>query len=216
MSVGVPHLHLFVNKNKTQTHMKTKSLFLAALVIFGSAAAFAGKEEPRKTGLVVIPVKGSETFKVIYRGEFPGSVKLNVYDRSGSRVLTESISGLNGFILPLNFTGLAFGEYTVEVVDFSGKKTEKIVHRAEQSKKAATNMHISKIGREEARFLLSVAGNASGVINVKIFDEADNLLHDEDNAIAGDFAKIYKIAVRSSGYRFEVTDASGNTKVMKF
>lgn len=196
--------------------MKTKSLFLAALVIFGSAAVFAGKEEPRKTGLVVIPVRGSETFKVIYRGEFPGSVKLNVYNRSGSLVLTESIKEVNGFILPLNFTGLAFGEYTVEVVDFSGKRTEKIVHRAEHAKTAATNIHISKLRKDEARFVLSVAGSANGVVNVKIFDNADNLLHEEDNAIAGGFAKIYKMAVRSSGYRFEVTDASGNTKVMKF
>ena len=52
--------------------MKTKSLFFTALVLMSAVAFGAGKDEPRSTGLAVIPVKGTETFKVIYRGQTTG------------------------------------------------------------------------------------------------------------------------------------------------
>src|SRR5262245_6923614 len=103
--------------------MKIKSLLIAALVTV-SAVAF-GKDEPAK-GLAVVPVKGTEVFKVIYRGENAGKVKVNVYNASAQVVYSETFASVDGFILPLNFAGLQSGAYTVELVDAAGKKTETI------------------------------------------------------------------------------------------
>ena len=57
--------------------MKTKSIYLAAFFVMGVIATTLGNDEPRKVGLVVVPVKGSETFRVIYKAENANKVKLN-------------------------------------------------------------------------------------------------------------------------------------------
>ena len=58
--------------------MKTKSLYVAALMTLAAAFTAVGKDEPAALGLAVVPVKGSEVFRVIYKSENPSKVKLSV------------------------------------------------------------------------------------------------------------------------------------------
>ncbi|MBT1704955.1 hypothetical protein [Chryseosolibacter indicus] len=194
--------------------MKFKSLIIAALVmVVSSAVAFAGEDEPKKTGLAVFPVKGTEVFKLVYKGETTGKVKLNIYNASGALILTEVINGVDGFICPLNFTGLANGEYTVEVIDALGKKAEKVVY---QPKRSIKHIHVSKMNNEAGKFLVAIANTGSDVINLKIYDNNNNLVYSESKEISGDFAQLYKLANVSPSYTFEVTDKTGYTKSIKF
>ena len=107
--------------------MKTKSLYIAALMVIAASVTAVGKDEPRSQGLAVVPVKGSEVFKVIYRGESSSKVKLNVYNSSSEIVFSETMNGVDGFIRPLNFTGLQFGEYTVEVTDAQERRLKRSI-----------------------------------------------------------------------------------------
>jgi len=193
--------------------MKTKSLFLAALVVFSSAVAFAGKEEPRKTGLAIVPVKGSEIFKVIYKGESVGKVKLNIYNAKGQLLLSQNFNGVDGFILPVNFAGLASGDYSIELIDAAGKKVEKVSYHTKQNIK---HVHVSRMANEDNKFLVSVANSGKEMITLKIYDGANNLLHTENREIAGDFAQVYKLGVSSENYTFEVIDEAGNIRSVKF
>lgn len=199
--------------NKNKNNMKTKSLLLAALLIVSSAVSFAGKDEPRKTGLAVVPVKNGDVFKVIYKAETVGKIKLNIYNANGVVVYSETLAGLDGFIYPVNFKGLNAGEYTVEVIDASGKKIEKVSYKSTEKKSA--NFHVSKLS-EEGKFLVSVAASTSDAVSIKIYDNNNNLIHDEWKSIDGDFAQVYKITTASAGYTFELTDKSGNTKRLYF
>jgi hypothetical protein len=192
--------------------MKIKTLFLAALFVGGAAVAFAGKEDPRRTGLAVIPVKGSETYKVVYRGEVAGKVKLHVYNASGAVVLSQSINGYDGFILPLNFAGLASGEYSVEVTDGVAKKTEKVLYQANKNIKS---IHVAKLNGE-SKYLLSIANGGNEVISLRIYDATENLIYSEETAIRGDFAQLFNLSKVASGFRFEITDKSGTTKSIRF
>jgi hypothetical protein len=193
--------------------MKTKSLFFAALVFVSAVAAAAGKDEPR-TGMAVIPVKGTEVFKVIYKGQSAGKVKLNIYNDQSKLILSENFNGVDGFICPLNFSGLTNGEYTIELIDANGKKIEKINY---QPNKNAAIVHVSKIRNEEGKYLLSV-GNSQGIdqISVKIFDVQNNLIHTEIKSVNGDFAQVYKLENSSSSYTFEVSDGNGSIKTIQF
>lgn len=193
--------------------MKTKSLFIAALVVLSASVAAFGKEEPASSkGLAVVPVKGSEVFRVIYKGETAGKVKLNIYNTQSELVFTETINSTDGFIRPLNFSGLTPGDYTIELVDASGKKTEQVSYR----KAAKRNVHISKLAGEDAKFLVAVAGTGSEVINVNIYDESNNLVHSESKSINGDFAQLYSLKNISGSLTFEVMDKAGNVKVARF
>jgi hypothetical protein len=204
---------LHLNKQKQKIMMKTKSLFLAALVVLSSAVAFAGKEEPRTTGLAVVPVKGSEIYKVIYRGESVGKVKLNIYNAGGILLLTQTFNSVDGFILPVNFSGLTAGDYTIELVDASGKKVEKVSFAAESNIK---HVHVTRLSGGQNKFLVSIANGGKERVNLRIYDSAGNLLHTENKLISGDFAQVYNLTKVSEHYTFEVTDAGGNTRSIKF
>jgi hypothetical protein len=194
--------------------MKTKSLFFAALVLMSSVALAAGKDEPRKTGMAIVPVKGSEVFKVIYKGESTGKVKLNIYNAEDKVIMAEVFNGVDGFICPLNFTGLQHGEYTIELIDAAGKKVEKIVYG---TKKANRFVHVSRISNQEGKYLLSVVNtDGNEPINVKIFDAKNNLIHSETKQVKGDFALVYKLNSVSTAYTFEVSDNSGNLRTIRF
>jgi len=193
--------------------MKTKSLFIAALVVVSASVAAFGKEEPTSNkGLAVVPGKGAEVFKVIYKGETAGRVKLNVYNTQSKLVFSEVINGTDGFIRPLNFTGLEHGEYTIELIDASGKKTEKVSY----NKPVKKNVHISKIANEEGKFLVAVSGKGSEVVNVNIYDASNNLVHSESKIVNGDFAQLYTVKNITGTLTFEVSGASGDAKVVSF
>jgi hypothetical protein len=196
-------------KNK-KLIMKMKSLVLTTLVVLGSAMAF-GKEDP-KTGLAILPVKGSETFRIIYKGENTARVKLNIYNADGAQILTQTISGLDGFIIPVNFRGVEAGNYTVEISDGSVKQIANIAYQPKQNQR---HMHVTRLVDDHSKFLVSVPNKGEELIDLNIYDTNGNLLHHERAAINGDFAKVYKLNATSK-YTFEVIDAAGNTKSVRF
>lgn len=193
--------------------MKTRSLFIAALVVFSAAVSAIGKEEPSKAGLAVVPVKGKEVFKVIYKGENAGRVKLNIYNSTGEVVFSETLNSVDGFIRPLNFNGLQSGDYTIELIDATGKRVEKISYLPKVS---TFDKNVRVIKMEENKFIVSVANTGSEVLNVRIYDASNNLVHNESKEISGNFAQVYSIKNVTPGYTFEIADKAGNTKIVKY
>jgi hypothetical protein len=192
--------------------MKTKSLFIAVVAMVVSLAAF-GKEEPSNSkGLAVVPVKGSEVIKVIYKGEAAGKVKLNIYNEASELVFSESISGMDGFIRPLNFNGLKAGQYTVELIDATGKKVEKVDYKPATANKY---VHISKLS-EEGKYLVAVSGTGKESVDVKIFDANNNLLHSEVKSVDGSYAQVYTVKNLKGAVTFQVTNAAGQSKTVQF
>jgi hypothetical protein len=192
--------------------MKTKSLYVAALMVLAAALTAVGKDEPGSLGLAVVPVKGSEVFKVIYKSESPSKVKLSVYNAASEVVFTETMSSVGGFIRPLNFSGLAFGEYTIELTDAAGKKTEKVSY---QRAKSAANVHVAKLANNQGKYLLSVANCGKETITVKIFDETNNLVHVSTKEVSGDYAQLFSVK-DMSGVTFEISNNTGALKTVRF
>lgn len=192
--------------------MKTKSLYVAALMVLAAAFTAVGKDEPA-LGLAVVPVKGSEVFRVIYKSENPSKVKLSVYNSTSRVVFTETMANVGGFIRPLNFSGLAFGEYTIEITDGTGTKTEKVVYGPARVK-SKTSVHVARLHQPD-KFLLSVTNTGEETVTVKIFDGANNLVHTSSKEVTGDFAQLF--AVKDlKGVTFEVSTSSGALKTIKF
>jgi len=193
--------------------MKTKSLFLAALVTLSVVVSAIGKDEPRTTGLAVVPVKGSQVYKVIYRTESQSKIRLNIYGPQSQLIFTESFSGIEGFIRPVNFSGLEAGEYTIELVDAAGKKAERVNYQPYKS--AHKNIHIASIGKQEKKYLVSVADAGEETISVRIYDNLNNLIHSESRNVKGNFAQVYVVKTPGT-VTIEVTDEAGNTKLSRF
>ncbi len=191
--------------------MKTRSFFLAALLIAGATSAFAVAEPT--ASLAVVSAKGSEVVKVIYKGT-TGKVKLNVYNNAGQVVFTETRQVQQGFIRPLNFTGLQAGEYTVELIDALGVQSEKITYQPVASVKTMA-VHVAKLP-QTGKFLLSVAtgkDNNNGNVTIRIYDVNYNLIHTSKRQATGDFAQVFNIQNVEGAYTFEVATARETTSV---
>jgi hypothetical protein len=193
--------------------MNTKSFYIAALIVMAGAVTAVGKDEPSNAGLAVVPVKGSEVFRVIYKGESASRVKLNVYNSSSQVIFSETVNSSGGFIRPLNFSGLQFGEYTIELTDASGKKSEKVNY---QPAKSGSQVHVSKLAAADGKFLLSVAQHDGEPITVRIFDGASNLIFTDTRTDASDFAKLYNVKNVDGSVTFEVSNNTGHIKTVTF
>jgi hypothetical protein len=189
--------------------MKTRKVLLTALMaVFVSVLALA--KEPVSPTLVVVNQK-SGIFKVIYQNNLSGKVSMRIQNTRGDEVFYESIWSANGFIRPVNFDGMSPGEYTIEVTDANGKQSQKVDYAFESS---VTSVRVSKMATE-GKYLLAVANSGTELINVRIFDGGDNLVHNESITINGDFSLVYNLKQVVGIPTFEVTDKTGNTQVIK-
>jgi hypothetical protein len=190
--------------------MKTKNVIFTALVaMFVSVLAFA--KDPGSPKIVVVNQK-SGVFKVIYEGSKAARVTMRILNAKGVEVFSENLGSVEGFVRPVNFTGMAPGEYTIEIADNAGKQIHKVAYKNETSINA---VHVARIA-ESNKYLLAVANKGSEEINVKIFDGANNLVHDENMTVKGNFGLVYNLTQVAGTPTFEVTDKTGNVKTIKY
>lgn len=189
--------------------MKTKTLILAMVIMMSTVALSSGKDRP---DITVVSVKGSEVFKVIYKGATSGKVKLSIFDREGKTVLSENIQGREGFICPLNFRGLPSGSYTIEIVDDQGSFQQNILYVPASDLKS---IHATRIDGGN-RMLLAIANAQNEEIAIRIYDEEQRLIHAETKTLDGDFAQVYNVMADGQKFVFEVSDEAGNRKSFSF
>jgi hypothetical protein len=168
--------------------MKTKKVVLTMVAaIVASSFAFAGASASR---VAVLNQNNSGVYKLIYEGATAGKVSLKIYDNSSNVIFSETKSGLSKFILPLNFTGLEHGEYSIEITDETGTQIQKVNYASTETVTAAAKaVHITKL--QDGKYLMSAATN--GNINVQIFDGNDNLIHSDNLVVNGRLGLVYNL-----------------------
>lgn len=179
------------------------------LIAVSTVALTFGNDRP---DMIVVSSRGSEVFKVIYKGITSGRVKLSIFDGQGKIVLSENLQGKDGFIRPLNFKGLPSGNYTIQLVDDQGSYQESVRYVPSAELKS---IHATKLD-DEGRFLLSIANAQTEEIVIRIYDKEQRLLHSETNTLTGDFARVYKLDNMLKQYVCEVSDGAGNKKLFSF
>ena len=197
-----------------------KSMLAAAFLLI-SSVTFAHDSNNNK--LVVIRGQKSGIFKVIFEGEDQVNATVNVLDKEGKIVFTENIKGENGFILPMNFKGLRSGEYTIEVKSGSNTLVETINYvgytkRVEASPVVKTssirNVHVSKL-KNDGKYLLSIVKSGNDPIWISVYDAKNELIHFETRRAEGDFAVVYDAKAFPGMSKFEITDKTGYSMVIK-
>lgn len=191
--------------------MKMKSIVLSLLAIVLSST-FTMATEPGNPKVVVVNQKESGVFKIIYEGGKAGKVSMKIYDQIGKLVFAETINSVNGFSRPLNFGGMNPGEYTIEIADENGKNVQKIAYRTESVVK---DVHIAKIANDD-KYLVALASKGEEEINVRIFDGANQLVHDQSVKVKGDYGVVYNLKGVKGSPTIEVTDKMGNVKTIKY
>ncbi|HTJ51217.1 MAG TPA: hypothetical protein VL443_17270, partial [Cyclobacteriaceae bacterium] len=75
---------------------------------------------------------------------------------------------------------------------------------------------VSKIANATNKYLLSIENKESDQIQVKIFDQAKNVIHEESITVNGKFAVVYNLNKLKSVPTFEVSGSSGVRKNFNF
>jgi hypothetical protein len=159
--------------------------------------------------MVIVNQKDPSTFKVIYEGTQTGKLTLRILDSEGKKVVTETISGVDGFMRTVNFGGMAAGEYTIEVIGVNGKQVQKVNYQPHTEEGA---IHVARLS-EGNKYLLAVANTKQ--VNVKIYDGTNTLVHDQNVVVNGSLGLVYDLSKISGAPKFEVSNAT-ETKVVKY
>ena len=126
--------------------MKTKTSFLFAVALIVAGSVFANDSS---TQMVVVNGTDANIIKVIYKSETSENVRMKIYNEAGNVVYAHTIKVVNGFMLPINLAGLAFGEYTIEIAGKSGVQSKKIKYGVEVAQARANSVlktvHVSKV-----------------------------------------------------------------------
>jgi len=170
--------------------MKTKKVVLTMVAVI-ALNAFAFAETPASK--IAVVNQSNSVYKLIYEAATAGKVTLKIYDKSSNVIFSETKNGLSKFILPLNFSGLEQGEYSIEITDNTGKQTQKVNHTVAENvattAAAAKLVHITKL--QDGKYLMSA--NNGGNFNLQIFDGNDNLIHSKYFEVDGKLAVVYNL-----------------------
>ncbi len=190
-----------------------KKIFALSLSVLLCTVVFAGGTDfsSGASGIAVVK-RDANTFKLIYKAEKAGYVKVSIRDSRHRTVFYESIKTVEGFTRPYNFQSLQEGDYTLEIIDNAGLHIEKIHNYADQGEKL---FNVRKLEGED-KLILTVSGKGTETFHVKIYDGSDVLVYNEDKTVTGDFARIYNLKNLEGGIRFEVTGANGKSKVIRY
>lgn len=152
-------------------------------------------------------IKKGALVKLFYRGEHSGKVKVTIYNQNGSVVFKEVMQNREHFMRPYNFSSLPAGEYTIQIIDEQGTRTEKVEHAGVSKKKRAA--YLSRLNADTNKYMLSVPANGSNELLVKIYDERNAVIYQERAQVSGDFAKVYDLSRVKGVHTFEITDNDG-------
>lgn len=188
-----------------------KSTIIALIACVLSATAFA-----KSPFLSVAPSATASVYNVYYKGTEAGKVRVSIYHNTDELVFSETLTGVSSFRRPYNFSNLAQGEYTIVVEDKNGKQVENVSYAMNQ---VNTFIHVSQLANEESKYILNVTNNGSEDVNVRIYNNRNELLHEQQLNVTGTFGMIYNLSlVKSvnSPITFEITASSGKVQRMTF
>lgn len=187
--------------------MKKSVLILSMILAAGSVSIANAVVDPGRNSAVL---KSGSTVKVFYKGDDLTDVKVTILDENDQLVFTEKIKKTNGFTRPYNFSNLPSGNYKIQLVDDSGIQVEHINYAPRPEKRQKTS-YVARVGGTTDKFILAVPNKGGDKISVTILTDEDAVLYKGDEAIEGDFAKVYTLKHYVGPLRFVVTDSQGVT-----
>jgi hypothetical protein len=185
---------------------------LLAGVLLCTLVFARGIDGPIKgSSVAVTNVIGSTLYKLYYKSEKKGTVKISIIDEKGRSIFDETMKKVDGFLRPYNFEGLPEGQYSIKVEDENGKTVEKVNYKSGRVEKL---IGVHKLVGEN-KYLLSIASPKPEDVFIYIFDDNDNLVYNEIQSIKGEFAQVYNLNDMKS-FTIEVSDKFGVLKKVTY
>lgn len=175
-------------------------------ILLASASLFAA--DPAAT-VELVNQKGSTIYKVVCK--LPGSGKAYVKVSNGFDVLlSETVNFTNGFAYPLDFKGMASGQYIVEVLTKDTRFKQTIA--LENTKPVAYVRSTEQPGK---RHLLTITSQVPAEFTIRIFDKYFNEVFTKIETVKSEYGVVLNMANLGAGYSFEITESTGDINVIR-
>ncbi len=182
--------------------MKIKLLVIATFCLVANVASGGSPSVTvTRTGDV-----SRSIFLVKYMGDKTADVTLVVKNASDDVVLTKVVKGVKDFSVPINFSSVDEGTYTIQIDNGSGKLSQILNYTYE---KAPTYSHVVSLGDQRYLFTSSHAGSEK--ITIRIYNAENSLVFEKEVTVKGDFATLFHLKEMSGIPTFEVTEPSGTS-----
>lgn len=197
---------VYLHKEKMIKIMKIKLTVLAIVLgLMSVQATPIGDERTQKNVSVV--AKEVNVYRVIYKGVSECDVRVSIYNSERQLVYTERLKLKRGFVRPYNFSGLDYGQYTIEVKDGFGTSVEKVNHQPKP--KSLVNLIRLK---EKSKFMFTAKADEREYLTIKIYDGINRLVYNESQWIDGDFGQIFNLSRVMGDYTLEVLHENGEVE----
>ena len=193
--------------------MKTKSVILSVVFVAASItsvwAVEVNKELTSTAVMTVVPAKFAGVFKVVYKADYSGKIKLSIINASGELMHVENFKQNGGFILPVNLSQLKDGEYSIVIEDQFGKQMEKV--KLTRLDRGSFNVaQVIKTANANSKFILTIPKQNVDHLTLKIFNDKNELLLKSKIDLNGDYAGLYDLTKSpSSSFTFQLSDKNG-------
>ena len=164
--------------------------------LFASASLFAA--DPAAT-FELVNQRGSSIYKVVYKAVGTGKAVLNITGKQGL-VFSEVVTYTNGFVYPIDFKGMAKGEYTVEVLG-KGAKFKETVSLVEN--KPLAYVRVSE--QPNQKELLTITSEVPSEFIIRVYDKDDNEVFWTVESINDRYGVVLNVSNLEKGYSIEVT-----------
>jgi hypothetical protein len=191
-------LSLDLNKNI----MKAKMLVIAAFCcIAGAAKSSTPGMNPT---LDIVRKDTSSVYTVNYQGSKTGKVTVIVKDQTQNTVLIKWYKNVKDFSLPVNFSSVPEGAYTIQIDNGVEKISETITYTKDT---APTYSRVESL--DNGLYLLTCSHKGTEKITVRVYNEWNVQVFEEDKFVKGDFSMLFKVKDAIGQPYFEVSGQSG-------
>lgn len=117
-----------------QNYILMKKITLVFVFAFLAVSLVNANDVNPKSPVGMSVMKYKNIVKVFYKGEQTGKVKVNIYNEQGKLVFNEILRNTENFMRPYNFSFLPAGEYTIELLDAQGTRSQKVAYTVAEDK----------------------------------------------------------------------------------
>jgi CxxC motif-containing protein len=188
---------------------KTLSIFLGLTLV--SSVVFAKKVKPLASSEFAV-VKSGEVIRVHYKPAETTNVRVVIYNSRHQEVYAESFKKNNGFIRPYNLSNLPDDEFTVEIVDESGRQVKNVTRVAE---KTSVLVNILPIHGTK-KYVVMLADKDVNQVTVQVGDAFGDVVFEQTVPTQGNFARVFDLAKLKNAKYISVKSEEGIRKQIDF
>ncbi len=187
--------------------MKLISKSMLAALIWTATGPVLANEKPLSEEQITLKTLNQNRVELTYVGEAPENFSVKITNDRNQKVFQEYIRNKSSFKKPYDLSNLPYGEYKFEIKVNDQRFVREV---SIQAPEFPGNVKVNLTGIEHHKVKYMVMGPESKEMNLRIYDDKNQLLLEEWVVTSGNFGKVYAFKDTQSHHVQFVLSDNGN------